>query len=82
MAADTDLWLVVAVEGPDSVTDSMVKAEERLFDLYAEEYNQVEPQLRARLDRRMGIDLKLGDWCLTLDGVRDRRFYYRRIEKL
>lgn len=77
-----DLWLVVGVEGPDAVTDSALKAEQRLIDLYCDEYNMVEPEQRAKLEARLGIDLKLGDWCLTLDRVRDRRFYYRRIERL
>lgn len=74
-----DLWLIVGVEGADAVTDSQLKAEQRLIDLYCEEYATAE---RTQLEARLGIDLKLGDWCLTLDGKRDRRFYYRRIERL
>lgn len=77
-----DLWLIVGVEGADAVTDSQLKAEQRLIDMYCEEYNQIEPAQRAQLEARLGIDLKLGDWCLTLDGVRDRRFYYRRVPRL
>lgn len=78
MAADTDVWLVVAEEILGYTYDPFGEGERILRDAYTEEY----ALSKDYAEPFYGMDLKTGDWFLTFNGVRQRGFYVRRLEKV
>lgn len=77
-----DLWLVVTPDGPLCVTEDAELAEDSLFWSFVADAQITGGAGIREFRARVGTDLKLGDWCLTVDGIRNRGYYYTRIDKL
>lgn len=77
---DEKIWLVMGSEGDIGLTDDLDKAQEVLAKDYADE-NKLTPEAAARVIGP-SLDLKLGDWCLVVNGRRERGYYARPINWL
>lgn len=72
------MWLVQVEFDPVAVTSDFDKGEQYLLEAFYEDFG-LDPETTAPV---MGIDLKLGDWCLTRNRVRQRGYHLRKIETL
>lgn len=76
--SDQHMWLVVSEFEPEAVTNDFEKGIAHLEAAFCKEYNLI-PEKAAQF---LGVDMKLGEWCLTFNQVRQRGFHVRKIETL